>query len=368
MQVPTIARGRNLICGTIGALPLRAYRTMSGMVSEVDPPAWAANPDPDYTRLWTFANTLDDLLFHARAYWRVRSRLAGGFPGSFEYLSLDRVGWSSRSSTPLPWGVPSERGPGYVLTVDGRPVPDQDVVRFDGIGGRGILTDGAREIRTALALSDAARRFAGMEIPVGVLRDTGAGLDPDEVTDLLAKWESARRSHTTAYTGPDLAYETEGSMDPAALQLVEGRQQSSVELARLLGLSPAYVGAPLGAGNMTYANLDAARRELVDTSLGWWISSLEQRLSMDDVTPRGTMLRLDVDALTRGTTTERWNAYSTAFAIVDETGARAMTVAEIRDREASTPPGTRLPDVPASPAELGPTSSRPATAAPSSAA
>jgi len=48
------------------------------------------------------------------------------------------------------------------------------------------------------------------------------------------------------------------------------------------------LGAP--AGGMTYSNVQAERRGLVDLALQPYMSAIEQRLSMDDVTPRGTTL------------------------------------------------------------------------------
>ena len=154
MQLTSVARARNVICGTVGTLPLRCYRTMAGLTEEVDPPSWADNPDPRYTRLWTFASTIDDLLFHGRAYWRVASRTALGFPASFEYVTLPRVGFrQTRGAITDRYAHPPELAGRWVLTIDGAEQADRDVVRFDGMGSEGILIWGARELRTALALS-----------------------------------------------------------------------------------------------------------------------------------------------------------------------------------------------------------------------
>ena len=99
----------------------------------------------------------------------------------------------------------------------------------------------------------------------------------------------------------------------------------------------------MGAGNVTYQNVESQRRELLDVSLAWIITCLEQRLSMNDVTPRGTVIRLDTEAFTRGVSEERWRTYQRAFSIVDETtGERALSIDEIRNRETFTPPGAQV--------------------------
>ena len=205
-----------------------------------------------------------------------------------------------------------------------------------------MLEYGAREIRAALALSDAARRFASVELPVGILQDLGPGMDDEEIDATLSRWEAARRARSTAYLGSSFKYDATAGLDPVKLQLIEARQQSAVECARLMNLPAQYVSAPMGAGNITYQNVESMRRELIDVACGPWIAGIEQRLSMNDVTPRGQQLRFDIDAFTRSTSTDRWNAYATAFSIVDPiTGERALTVAEIRDRENYTPPGAQ---------------------------
>jgi len=350
MHVPAVARGRNFLCGTIAALPIRAYATVGGITGEIDGPPWLDTPDPRYTRLWVIAQTLDDLIFHGRAYWTVAGRLATGFPAAFNYVEHSRVGWQSRDGARYRYNVPPELDGRWELTVDGFPVADRDVVRFDAFTGDGVLVYGAREIRAALALSDAARRFASVDLPVGVLQDLGPGLTDAEIDATLSRWETARRTHTTAYLGSSFKYDSETSLDPTKLQLIEARQQSAVEIARLLNIPAQYVSAPMGAGNITYQNVESMRRELIDVACGPWIAGMEQRLSLNDVTPRGQQLRFDIDAFTRSTSLDRWQSYQTAFNIYDPaTGERALSISEIRDREQYTPPGGQA--TPAAPSD-----------------
>ena len=150
MQVAAVVRARNILCGTIGGLPLRTWRTMAGLWDEVPGPSWTTQPDPSYTRIWTIAQTVDDLIFSGRAYWHVRCALRDGLPDAVEYLTLPRVSYNrTHGATFDRYGQAPELGSTWEFRVDGRAVPPNDIVRFDGIAGEGVLKWGAHEIRTA---------------------------------------------------------------------------------------------------------------------------------------------------------------------------------------------------------------------------
>jgi phage portal protein BeeE len=73
---------------------------------------------------------------------------------------------------------------------------------------------------------------------------------------------------------------------------------------------------------MTYSNVESERRDLVDLSLRPYVSSLEGRLSLDDVIPHGQTVSLDLDDFYRGDMAAR-SAYYTAglaggWLVVDE--------------------------------------------------
>jgi phage portal protein BeeE len=84
----------------------------------------------------------------------------------------------------------------------------------------------------------------------------------------------------------------------------------------------------------------------VDITLAPWLTAIEQRLSLGDVTPRGTQLRLDVEAFMRGTQLERWQAWQIAVNI------GALSPADVAKRESYTPAAT-VPEMPTpAPAQL----------------
>lgn len=297
MSVPTIERARDVLVGTIGSLPLTYWsaRPVDFEDQERQPETWMDRPDPNRTRSFIIGWTVDDLIFHGRAFWRVTSRFAPangqtqGFPASFEWMP--RVEVSLHTQEGRPWA------PVTSLAWRGREIPLADVISFDGLSA-GLLQHGWRAISIALRLDEAADRFANAEIPAGWLEQTeGEPYTSEELTEIADFWASRRQQNTTAAIGTGMRY-VEGTQNPERLQLVEARQHQALELARLMNVPPWVVGAPQGA-SMTYSNALQARLDLIDFGALPHVTVVEQTLSGPNVTPRGSYVKLDTDAWLR---------------------------------------------------------------------
>lgn len=325
MRVPGIRRGRNLIAGTIGTLPLVGVREDG---SPVDPNSSTARLlrqlDPATTPAYTLTWTVDDLLFYPVSWWQVLDRDATGYPVAARRVHRDRV--TVDTSTGRVW-------------IDGKPVDDRDVIRFDSLDG-GMLTDDAAGdvVRTALSLMRGAKRQADDDWSGLVLRlaQGASELSETQITELLDEWERARSTRSTAYLNRAVDPE-KISVGAAERQMSELWGQVSSEVARLLNLPASRIGAPQGSG-MTYTNTESDRRDLVDTTLAPHLTAIAQRLSMPDVTPRGTAVGFDLTAYLRGTTTELVNAGNAAVA-----GGLASR-AEVRTRWLGLPPDPDVTD------------------------
>jgi len=300
MSLPTVARSRNLICSTVSALPFTLWSIDGSRTPVVEQQVpqygWMDRPDPDRTRQWLLAWTVDDLFFSEVAHWRITRRYAQGkFPAAFQRIPPGDLEQSSDGRYTY-----TDPDTGKRERID--PV---DIVEFLS-PIEGLLTNGWRAVSIALQLDDAADRFAGTEIPAGVLeeQDSSEDLSDEELAELAATFNVARRMNTTAATNKHVRYR-ETPVDASKMQLVEGRTYQALELSRL-GNVPAYlVGAPAGTG-MTYQNGQQARQDLVDFAAGAYIGCIEQTLSGPNVTPRGTVVRLDLNAWLRNpfTTTD----------------------------------------------------------------
>lgn len=287
MSLPTISRARDLICTAVAALPITAWSVDVATVPAVElqrpGPSWSARPDPDRTRQWLLAWTTDDLYFYGLAHWQITRRFAGvdDYPLTFQRITPGDLQVDANGRA----------------TINGVPVAARDIVEFLS-PIEGLLVNGWRALSIAVALDDATDRFAGTEVPAGVLEEQPGGEDMSaaELSQLAATFTEARRTNTTAATNKYVRYR-ETQIDSSA-QLVEGRTYQALELARLGNVPPYLVGAPSGTG-MTYQNAAQARGDLIDFGALPYIGCIEQTLSGPNVTPGGTAIRLDTNAWLR---------------------------------------------------------------------
>lgn len=293
MTVPTVARSRNVLCTTIGVLPLTYWkRTAIDQDDEqLDPLSWMTRPDPMRTPAHILAWTVDDLLFHARAFWRVTSRYerAGGkgFPKTFERMPFDQVTVSCSKVEPT---VPTVRWNGSEVNAD-------DVVDFQGLT-EGVLCVAYRAICIALKLDQAAERFADMKMPAGVLETETfeQDLSTDLMNEMADNFEERRLASTTA-TLNGMRYNNP-SWDAEKLQLVAARQHQALEVSRHMNMPPWITGAPQGS-SMTYQNAAQARLDLIDFGSLPFMAAIEQTLSGPNVVAGDRYTRFDTDAWLR---------------------------------------------------------------------
>jgi len=282
LQVPSVSRCRNLIANTIASMPLELYRKSTGE-SITTRPTWLDQPANNQPRSVTIAYTVDNLLFFGSAYWLITSRYQeDGRPATFEWIANHRV-------TPQ-YARNMQAIEGYLI--DGNPVSMSDMVTFQGLTD-GILSTGARVISAALDLEKASQVAAATPMATGYIKNTGADLDPKEVQGLLSAWKSARTNRSTAYLTSTLEYNP-ASFSPKDMMYIEAKQDYSTQIARLCNID-AYMLSADANNSMTYSNLLDARKQFVSLSLQPFISAIENRLTMNDITANGQEVRFDLD-------------------------------------------------------------------------
>lgn len=314
MQVPTVARARNLLCGTISELPL--HRISVGG-AELDAPPWLQQPDRDVPRSTTLVWTVEDLLFHGVAYWQVtESYRDTNRPARYARMDPSRVSYQTDEDG---WHVDH-------WMVDGVRVPDTgngSLKVFHGLD-EGLLTRAGRTIHTALALERAARNYANEPLPSAILKNKGPDIPKERRQALIEAWKAARRDGSVGYLNEAIDLETVG-YSPSDLQLVDARQHLAVELARACNVNPYFVAADTGT-SLTYSNVTSERRAFVDYSLRPFLSAIEQRLSMVDVDPGTSMIRFDLSDFLRADARERAEVLGMLLDrdVIDLDEARAM--------------------------------------------
>jgi len=282
LQIPSVVRARNLICGTIASMPLNLYRKSTG--EEIGKPVWLDQPAINQPRAVTMAYTVDSLLFYGWSLWLIKSRYQeDGRPASYEWIPNSRI-------TPQYSAEYSSVIDGYFI--DGNFYSNNDVVTFQSLND-GILTTGARVLRGALDLEIASTLAASTPMPTGYIKNTGADLDPKEVQGLLAAWKSARQNRSTAYLTSTLEYNV-AQFSPKDMLYNEAKQDYATQIARLCNVDAFYLSADAN-NSMTYSNLLDSRKQFVSLSLQPFITAIEDRLSMNDVTANGNEVRFDLD-------------------------------------------------------------------------
>ena len=285
MQVPTVSRCRNLIAGVISYLPLKLYKKSNG--EELGNPLWLDQPDYRQPRSVTISWTVDSLIFYNCAYWRITELYADDLrPSRFEWIANNRVTFTTNK-----FGTEIEE-----YFVDGVRAPMSGIgslITFQGLTGGGVLQTAARTIQSALDLEKAAAISAQTPMPSGYIKNTGADLPEQQVSGLLAQWKQSRQNRSTAYLTSTLSYETTG-FSPKEMAYVESIQYSSTQVARAMNVPPFMVSSDMN-NSMTYQNILDSRKEYVSYTLQPYICAIEDRLSMDDITPRGHVVKFAIE-------------------------------------------------------------------------
>ena len=284
MQVPSVVKCRNLICGIVAGIPLELYKKSTG--EELGSPVWLDQPDYRQPRSVTISYTVQSLLFYQVAYWEVTDVYAlDGRPSRFAWVQNDRVTVKlNKYNTEVDY---------YMVNNERR--PDNGVgsiVTFQSLNP-GVLVSGARTIRAALDIERAASVAAATPIPSGHIKNSGADLPEPVVQGLLAAWKSARASRSTAYLTSTLDY-IPTQFSPKDMMYTDAIQSASTQIARLMNV-PAYMLSADANASMTYQNILDARKEFFAYTLAPFVCAIEDRLSMNDITANGNMVRFAVD-------------------------------------------------------------------------
>jgi len=294
MQVPAVARARNIIAGTIAELGLESYNEITG--AKVEGRSLLRQPDPSLPRIVTLCWTVEDILFKGHAFWLVLSvDPEDGRPTQARRIDPTRVTFTTDLET-------DEIVNGFYL--DGNLCPFTGVgslIMFSGID-EGLLNRGGRTISTALKLEEAVQRMATEPNPTMVIKNSGVDLPPEQVSSLLAQWKQARATRATAYLSGPLDVTTFG-YDAQQMELSASRLNTAAEIARLCNIPAWYLNAE--SASATYSNTTQERRSLVDFSLKPYMACISERLSMNDLTPRGQIVKFDLDDYLRGNPLEQ---------------------------------------------------------------
>lgn len=282
MALPAVARGRHLLVSTIAQLPLATYRA----AEKVSTPGWLTRTNGPTSPAHRMAWTVDDLIFSGWSLWVVERATGGGITDAAR-CPAER------------WHLEDD-GTILVADDDGQDteVDPASVILIPGFH-EGLMTYGARTIRSARDLELTWSGRAKNPIPaVELHQTTDDELTDLEIDDLIAAYVRARQdvNGSVTYTPSSVELRIHGAGGTNDL-LIEGRNAAAIDVARMLGLPAAMIDASNVNASLTYETMQGRSLEFRDYSLALYTGAIAARLSMDDVTPRGTRIGFDATEL-----------------------------------------------------------------------
>lgn len=335
MQSGSVKRCRDLVPGVLGTLP---WGFIGPDMRTAAPTGLLAQPEKNVPRSVTFTRLFEDMYFEQIGWWHVTDFGWHGYPIQVERMKPREV------------NVNEDTGKVYWK---GREIPDRELIRFDSPTD-GLLIAGARAVRTLLMLDAAHLNYVDGAPPIDYFTPADGAEDPDddaEIITLLDNWLEARRTRGTAYVPKALKYNL-GGWSPKDLAMGDARKEAVLEVARHGGVDPEELG--VSTTSRTYSNQFDRRKQFTDFTLGLFYTAMQDRLSMNDICPRGYTARINLNELLRSDPKTRYEAY--------EVGLRvgALTPEQIKELEGNPtvnqPTAAQPAPAPAAPAD-GPAAS-----------
>jgi HK97 family phage portal protein len=278
-------RCRNLIATTIGTMELKTYSKATK--EELPNLPWVNQLSKSAPNTIILTAIVDALFFYGTAYLEVTEVYQDdNRPARFDFVNNTRVQVQlNKLNTFVDF-----------YTVDGRERPMAGVGSLVTIQSPvdGILHAGARILRSAIDLEKAAANAASVPTPAGILKNNGADLGEKEVAGLLAAWRRSRAERSTAYLTASLEYQPT-AFSPKDMTYNDSILMMCTQVARLCNVPAYYISAEMN-NSLTYSNVQDERRQFVALSLQPYVSAVESRLSMDDLTPATQFIAFDMDS------------------------------------------------------------------------
>jgi hypothetical protein len=292
MQVPTISRARDLGASVLGCLKLKQYKEVwNGDEIELLPEAprtWLGRIDKSVTNNFILSFSYDDLLFYGRCFWYVTERDSSGYPSSFTRLPAAIVTTQDQAATNGVWFGPSKQ-----VLFQGLPIRHEDLIQFLS-PIQGLIYTGATSVDTALKLEQARNRNASSLQPAVTLRQTGGEpMSPQELRDLAAAYDEARFASATSAVN-EFVEVIPNMATPDKMLLIDAAEYQAKEIARIANV-PAYL-VSVSIGNYSYVSSAEASRDLYTFGVKPYIDCIQETLSANNVLPRGTVVRFDIES------------------------------------------------------------------------
>jgi hypothetical protein len=184
---------------------------------------------------------------------------------------------------------------------------DQDsFVYIPGLLPMGFLTYAASTIRHYQALVRTIESRGSNPVPlIAIEVADDCQLTDDEIDQVLDDWHQARnaKNGAVAIVPKGIKLTVLGDKADASQMLTDARNAARLDVANFVNLTAALVDGNNGTSG-TYENTLQNQNEFSALSLPLFTKPIELRLSQDDVTPAGTVVRFDTSHLDQATSTD----------------------------------------------------------------
>jgi len=140
---------------------------------------------------------------------------------------------------------------------------------------------------------------------------TKDGLSQDRADELKSHWMNAHGGKAKSIAVLNATTEFHPlTFTPVDAALIEAMEANLTDVANTFAVPPYMIGAPTDSN--TYANVESRRMDLVTFTYLPWSARIEACL--DAQLPRGTSLKVGLDAMLRADTKTRYEAYTAGLA------------------------------------------------------
>jgi HK97 family phage portal protein len=296
----------------MGAYVRRGRNRLSYASVYGDVPAWINTPNPEQTRLEFIEQVITSMHLHGNAFI-LTVRDDNNEVTELYVLNPNEV----RIERPIPgeplvYRVKDIDNALYDQILTSNEVLHIPLFRMPG-SYYGLSPIGACRMSVGIAQASdtyAASYFGNAANPGGVIEVAGE-LNSEQAADIARNWQE---SHSGPYMAGKVGILSGGaafkplSLNAQDAQLLEARKFNVEDIARIFRVPLTLLGHPV-AGAMSYSSVEAQNLSFVQYSLRSLLERLEQSLS--PLLPESDgFIRFNLDALLRGTTIERFDAYT----------------------------------------------------------
>jgi len=316
LRISTVYSCVRLLGDTVSSLPMGAYvrrgrNRISYSAVYGSQPEWINKPNPEATRLEFIEQIITSLHLHGNAYVLTVRDNSGEVVELYCLNPNDVKIERPFPGEPLVYKLRDELNNfTRILTKD--EIVHIPMMKVPG-SHYGLSPIGACRMSVGISMASdtyASSYFGNAANPAGVIEVAGE-LTDEQAADIKRQWN---QNHGGPYMSGSTAVLSGGaafkplSLNAADAQLIESRKFNVEDIARIFRVPLSLLGHP-AQGAMSYASVEAQNLSFVQHSLRPLLERLEQALS--PLLPEADgFIRFNLDALLRGTTIERFDAYT----------------------------------------------------------